>query len=123
MTPAEIGLELRRARRSAGLTQRVLAERMGTSQPAIARAESGLVEPSLDFVDRFAQATGQVLKFGSVIVVPPRDVARRDRVDRAIGDFEFNPWLRGPSEAEQRSLIREGLTRERFERTPPSDAG
>ena len=45
------------ARRAAGLTQKDLAEKMGTSQSAIARMESGRVS-SLKTVEKYAEVTG-----------------------------------------------------------------
>jgi ribosome-binding protein aMBF1 (putative translation factor) len=53
----EISLELVRARQRAGLSQTELAERMGTSQSAIARLESGRTLPSAKTLIRFAEAT------------------------------------------------------------------
>lgn len=46
------------ARLAAGLTQRQLAERMGTSQAAIARLESGTRLPSVDTLYRLAVILG-----------------------------------------------------------------
>ena len=46
------------ARLAAGLTQRQLAERMGTSQAAIARLESGTRLPTVDTLFRLAAALG-----------------------------------------------------------------
>jgi ribosome-binding protein aMBF1 (putative translation factor) len=46
------------ARTRANLTQAELAERMNTSQSAIARLESGRVRPSTRTLDRLAAATG-----------------------------------------------------------------
>lgn len=43
------------ARLAAGLTQRQLAEKMGTSQAAIARLESGTSLPTIDTLYRLAQ--------------------------------------------------------------------
>ncbi len=54
----EIAAELLRARIRTGLSQAELAERMGTSQSAIARLESGETLPSTKTLLRFAQATG-----------------------------------------------------------------
>lgn len=54
----EISGELLRARMRAGLSQAELAARMGTSQSAIARLESGQTLPSTKTLLRFAQATG-----------------------------------------------------------------
>jgi predicted transcriptional regulator len=53
----EISAELLRARLRAGLSQAELAERMGTSQSAIARLESGQTLPSTKTLLRFAEAT------------------------------------------------------------------
>jgi transcriptional regulator with XRE-family HTH domain len=51
-----------KARERAGLTQEQLAERMQTSQSAVARMESGRVLPSGSTLKRFARATGSRLK-------------------------------------------------------------
>jgi len=53
----EIAVELIGARKRAGLSQAELAERMGTSQSAIARLESGQTLPSTKTLLRFAEAT------------------------------------------------------------------
>jgi predicted transcriptional regulator len=52
-----IASELIRARMRAGLSQAELAARMGTSQSAIARLESGQTLPSTKTLLRFAEAT------------------------------------------------------------------
>jgi ribosome-binding protein aMBF1 (putative translation factor) len=49
------------ARGRAGLTQAELAVRMGTTQPAVARMESGRIQPSLQTLHRLARATGSRL--------------------------------------------------------------
>ena len=54
----EFSAELLRARLRAGLSQAELAARMGTSQSAIARLESGQTLPSTKTLLRFAEATG-----------------------------------------------------------------
>ncbi|PWB80303.1 MAG: transcriptional regulator [Methylocystaceae bacterium] len=54
----EISVELLKARLRAGLSQAELAARMGTSQSAIARLESGQMLPSTKTLLRFAEATG-----------------------------------------------------------------
>lgn len=45
------------ARSRAGLTQQQLAHRMGTTQPVIARLESGRTPPSMRTLKRLAKAT------------------------------------------------------------------
>jgi ribosome-binding protein aMBF1 (putative translation factor) len=57
-----ISSELIRARARAGLSQTELAERMGTSQSAIARIESGRTLPSAKTLIRFAEATGSKIQ-------------------------------------------------------------
>lgn len=46
------------ARALADLTQKQVAERMGTTQTAIARLEGGRSNPSVRTLERFAEATG-----------------------------------------------------------------
>jgi predicted transcriptional regulator len=58
----EISAELLRARLRSGLSQSELATRMGTSQSAIARLESGQTLPSTKTLLRFAQATGSKIQ-------------------------------------------------------------
>lgn len=52
---------LREARRRAGLTQRELAARAGTTQPAIARIERGQAVPRVDTLDALLEACGSRL--------------------------------------------------------------
>ncbi len=63
-----------RLRTAAGLTQTELARRMGTTQSAIARVESGGSTPTLDLLDRVGRAvgveitltvSGEALRFGA----------------------------------------------------------
>jgi transcriptional regulator with XRE-family HTH domain len=49
---------LRRARRGAGLSLRVLAERAGTSHATLAAYESGRAVPRVDTLDRILRAAG-----------------------------------------------------------------
>ena len=49
------------ARNRAGLTQQELARKMGTTQPVVARLESGRVRPSMRTLERLAAATGSRL--------------------------------------------------------------
>jgi transcriptional regulator with XRE-family HTH domain len=49
------------ARNRAGLTQQALAKKMGTTQPVVARLESGRGRPSLRTLERLAAATGSRL--------------------------------------------------------------
>ena len=55
-----------RARAAAKLTQAELAQRLGTTQSAIARLEGGGVSPSFATLRRYAEATGMRLTVGLV---------------------------------------------------------
>ncbi len=46
------------ARANAGLTQAEIAARMGTTESAISRLESGRVKPSTRTLEKYARATG-----------------------------------------------------------------
>jgi transcriptional regulator with XRE-family HTH domain len=59
------------ARSRAGLTQQELARKMGTTQPVVARLESGRVRPSMRTLERLAEATGSRL----LISFEPRDAS------------------------------------------------
>jgi len=52
------GYQVARLRIMEGLTQKELAERVGTGQPSIARLESGRQEPSLSWLRKVACALG-----------------------------------------------------------------
>ena len=64
----EIALMVKRARKNALLTQRELAEKIGTSQSVIARLEGGhdLRTPSLSLLSRIAGVCGGILELGFV---------------------------------------------------------
>ena len=117
MKPARIGPVLERLRLEVGLTQAELARRVGTTQAAISKIESGRTVPGLELLDRLATSLGRpiTLTFGEAPDLPSLDERRR-RVRRALGDFEFDPWARNPSAPERDSLLADGLTRERFSR-------
>jgi ribosome-binding protein aMBF1 (putative translation factor) len=51
-----------KVRNRAGLTQEELARKMGTTQPVVARLESGRTRPSMRTLERLAQATGSRLR-------------------------------------------------------------
>jgi ribosome-binding protein aMBF1 (putative translation factor) len=61
-----LAMEIHRLREKRGLSQRELAERLGTTQSAVARLEAGNVSPSLPTLDEVANALGVelVVRFG-----------------------------------------------------------
>ena len=75
-----LATELAAHRRAAALSQETVAERMGTSQPAVARLEAGEVDVRLSTVERYAAAIGCRLE---VHVGPvPRGSASNDEIER-----------------------------------------
>lgn len=65
---------VRDMRRGAGLSQRALAQRAGTSQPAIARYERGAATPSWETLQRLAKACGRRVTIGAVVAPDPHDI-------------------------------------------------
>lgn len=65
---------VRELRKSAGLSQRALAAKAGTSQPAVARYESGTATPSWETLQRLAAACGRRLRLSAEPIVDPHDV-------------------------------------------------
>jgi hypothetical protein len=61
-----LGQLVKEMRLAAALSQRDLATRAGTSQPAIARYEKGVATPAWDTLQRLAFATGHALKVSAV---------------------------------------------------------
>lgn len=57
----ELGERVRHLREERGLSQRKLAEKVGSTQPAIARLEAGGVAPSIQTLERIAAALGREL--------------------------------------------------------------
>jgi transcriptional regulator with XRE-family HTH domain len=65
---------VRDVRLAAGLSQRALAQRAGTSQPAVARYEGGVATPSLETLQRLVAACGQRLQLSTEVVADAHDI-------------------------------------------------
>ena len=63
---AQIAERVAERRVERGLSQRELAELVGTTQSAIARLEGGGVSPSIQTLRRYAEATGAKLEINLV---------------------------------------------------------
>jgi transcriptional regulator with XRE-family HTH domain len=89
MNPLEAGTLLRRARVSARLSQRALAERAGTSQSVVARIESGVTDPGTATLLGLLDAAGFDLRV-MLIGIPGRRWRPRARpaASGAGGDTE-----------------------------------
>jgi transcriptional regulator with XRE-family HTH domain len=75
------------ARVKAGLTQKELAEKVGTKQPSIARLESGATPPSISFLNNIAIALGTYL-------VPP--------IFKSIESYYAETKLQQPSDKKEK---------------------
>lgn len=123
----EIGQLVTDARLRAGLSQRELAERAGTSQSAVARIEAGAVSPSLETVRRLLAACGFELQVSlapakahgadPVIDAYKRDVDRtllrenlRKSVEERLADMEA---FRKSAEQLRRAVARRPRARRR----------
>jgi transcriptional regulator with XRE-family HTH domain len=117
MNASTIGDLVSERRLRAGLRQRELAALVGTTQAAISKIETGRTLPTIETLERIADATGApiVITLGGERPRPSRRVMR-ERVRAVLGDYEFDPWERTPTAAEAESLLADGLTRERFGR-------
>lgn len=74
-----------RLRTEAGLTQVELAERMGTTQSAIARMEGGGTRPTLDTLEKLASAVGADLVVGvGANLSANRSIAKLERDGHAV---------------------------------------
>lgn len=67
------GSIVRHAREAAGLSQEQLADRMGTTQSAVARLESLRSNPRFDTLERAVAAAGQELQVSIQDAVPQVD--------------------------------------------------
>lgn len=68
--------ELVAQRHAAGLSQAEVAQRMGTSQPAVARLEAGGVDARMSTLERYAAAVG--LRLEMRLQTRPRPTERSD---------------------------------------------
>lgn len=74
---------LRRARHTAGLTQRELAERAGTSQSVVARIESGTTSPTTATLGRLIAAAGFEVR-SELVPLPVAGSHMLDDVERIL---------------------------------------
>lgn len=82
---SDAALLLRQARERSGLSQAELAQRLGISQPAVAKLESPHSNPTVETLDRALRATGHRLE-----LLAPR---WRPTVDESLirGHLELTP--------------------------------
>jgi transcriptional regulator with XRE-family HTH domain len=75
-----VGQLLREMRAAVGLSQRDLARRAGTSQPAVARYEGGNATPSWETLQRLAESCGRRVKIDVETVPDAGDVELAERL-------------------------------------------
>jgi transcriptional regulator with XRE-family HTH domain len=78
---------IRTARRRSGLTQRELAERVGTSAAAVCLYESGQRLPRVDTLERLLAGCGMGLDVELVPAIASIDVAANGRALEAVLDL------------------------------------
>ena len=61
-TREEVAQQLREVRKSQGMTQELLEDRVGTKKSNISRLESGRYNPSLDFLVKVAGGLGKQIQ-------------------------------------------------------------
>lgn len=81
----QVGRMIMNARLIAGMTQEMLAKKVKTKQPAIARIESGSYLPNLSFLDRIAKKA-----FNSYLIPPRFAFPQEDLFSREIVKKEIN---------------------------------
>ena len=70
---ARLAATMIQLRSLSGLTQKQVADRLNTTQAAIARLESGVQSPSVRTLQRVAFANGFCLEIGFVKSAPPEE--------------------------------------------------
>ena len=58
----DVAVQMKQARKEQGITQEMLAEKVGTKKSNISRLESGRYNPSLDFLEKVAGGLGREIK-------------------------------------------------------------
>lgn len=86
----DIGQLIRDSRRTAGLSQRELAGRAGTSQPALARYERGRSIPSLATLRRILEATGHELHVSAHPLASPAARSLAEHREQVLAILEHH---------------------------------
>ncbi len=115
---------IRHARARADLSQAQLAERAGTSQPALARYETGTTLPTLPTLERLLAACGRRLQVNAVRATgpsAPSTSVRGQLGPRARGLRRHRPRLHDAARRRGVRRIRVFGSLARGEDIPPSD--
>ena len=110
-------MTVREARAHACVTQADLAERVGTSQSAIAKLEQGDGNPTIETIERCAKALGYSVRLEFIPLSPPDPVIERYKqdVDRTLLRENLRKSvterIRTLGEWQENGLALEGATR------------
>ena len=119
------------ARRSAGLSQRQLADRAGIPQPTIARIESGKQMPRADTLDRLLRACGWELHMTPLggDAVDQDELARflelspRERLDRAAAIAQVGQAFTVPDDGRTLAGVLRAALEDSVQAAKGNDAG
>ena len=87
------------ARVRSGMTQAQIAERMGTTQSAVARLEGWTTNPSVNTLRRFAEATGTRLKISFELIgdTAPSDDKGESQSNDVVEEQNFEARIIEPT--------------------------
>lgn len=88
---ARCGALIRDARGRHAIGQSELAERLGTSQPAISRIERDQVSPTLDTLERILNAMGETLRVSTLSLAEPAPGGGNQPIADLRADYRLSP--------------------------------
>lgn len=97
---------IKAARRRHGLGQVELAERLGTSQPAISRIERDLVSPTVETLERILNAVGETL----TVTVLPLSASPPGGSNQSISELRADYRLSPEERLAQAAVLSEAAT-------------
>ena len=90
LAPHSCGPLIKHARRRYGLGQAELAERLGTSQPAISRIERDQVSPTLETLERILNALGETLEVSTLALGEPPPGGSNQSIAELRADYRLS---------------------------------
>jgi transcriptional regulator with XRE-family HTH domain len=84
------GALVREARRRHGFGQAELAQRLGTSQPAISRIEHDQVSPTIETLERILNAMGETLRVSTLPLSQPAPGAGNQSIAELRADYRLS---------------------------------
>lgn len=87
----QCGALIRDARHRRGLGQAELAQRLGTSQPAISRIERDQVSPTIETLERILNAMGETLRVSTLPLSEPAPGGSNQSIAELRADYRLTP--------------------------------